>query len=340
MIPEPFTYAIAGFGVTMALIGAAATVLESSKQRIDKFREYKTRLQQLRSEVRLSELKFHDCMKEWRDDKGDLVRLEDCEELFGSRYCDDMGKTLSLVIIALAKLQQMVFFGLESTDILQTNGQLQALKVGAGPAYEDAWTWMSPVSRGQVSAATSTSRDWKQNLRGLLSRRFGFLVRVKFTVWDGETINKRVEALRKAIDNFRELTNLLSNNIPKLAKDDRDTHEPTLATQITRLVRINRRWKDLQSVMGVVSGTPFAVLPRQPDDEGHTDCIRKGDDVTTSMLVEKLDINGHPARDIVYVSCEAALRIPSGNLAETTLTGQCKGRHHQKAKTYNNKYSS
>ena len=317
MIPEPFTYIAAGFGIAMTLLSATASTLTAAKQQIDKFVEYEDRIRRMRSEIQLSEGELEDCLSAWRDDAGELYSLGDCAELFGTARREELEEKVYQIISALAKVQQTLCFG-----IARPGQSLSADDMDTTPesAYEEAEAWVSSAPRKEVFAAQQKS--WRTKIKRQTAK-YKLLTKVIFVVWNGETIKARTEALRKAVANLRTFTDLLKSNLPKLASD---STRPSFAERVSHLNHLTRRWRDLSSVMEIISGAPFAVLPREPDSEGCIDSCEEDQDVTVSMLVETTDVETtNMERRIIYVSCLAAKSVPQHKMVENALRGECQG---------------
>jgi hypothetical protein len=323
MIPEPFTYIAAGFGIAMALISAAANTLESAKQRIDKFRDYEDRLRQMSSDIRISDTELESCLAEWRDDSKRLQSLDDCAQMFGDSRRQELEERIYQVINALGRVHQVLFsrFQFAAQNVSGVfSGNLQ---LSAGPILDEAWDWMNHAQREKIFAVASAQRPWIPTAIRSISKHRIFL-RAKFAVLDGEDIKSRTERLQKSVDDFQKFTDLLSKSLPTLVAVD--PLHATFADRVARLIELNQEWSNLSTVMSTVSGRPFEVLPRLPDKEGCIECLKKGHDVTTSMLIEGLDDEQQSNnKAVVYVSYLSTLSIPPCDRRMHALGGLCKG---------------
>lgn len=317
MIPEPFTYIAAGFGLAMTLISLAASTLESAKQRLDKFREYDDRIRQIGADIQTSDAELESCLTDWRDDRKRLQSLEDCAQLFGDSRRRDLEEKIFQVINALAKVQQALLFRFDCTTTTGVSDAIAGnLKLSAGPVVEEAWEWMQHAERKHV---INEQRPWRLALTRK-SRQYKVFLRAKFTVWDGEMIRSRTERLQKSVGDFKKFTDLLSKSLPPV-----DSLHTTLADRVTHFVQLDKEWSNLSVVMSGLSGPPFTVLPRLPDDEGQIDCLRKGADVTTSMMVDTLDDEAQMARKkVVYVSYLSTMSVPQRDRRARAIRGGCK----------------
>jgi hypothetical protein len=321
MIPEPFTYIAAGFGIAMALISAAASTLESAKQRIDKFREYEDRLRQMGSDIRISDTELESCLADWRDDGKRLQSLDACAQMFGDSRRRDLEERIYQVINALGNVQQVLILRFKYTTSKNVSGVFpENLQLSAGPIFDEAWDWMNHARPERI---TSAQKPWLPAAIQTMSKKRIFL-RATFAVLDGEAIRLRSERLQKSVGDFRKFTDLLSKSLPTLAAVD--PLHATFADRVARLIELNQEWSNLSTVMSTMSGWPFEVLPRLPDKEGCIDCLKKGHDVTTSMLIEEVDDEQQSSnKAVVYVSYLSTLSIPPRDRRSQALGGLCKG---------------
>lgn len=319
MIPEPFTYIAAGFGIAMTLTSLVASTLESAKQRLDKFREYDDRIRQIGADIQTSDAELESCLTDWRDDRKRLQSLEDCARVFGDSRRRDLEEKIFQVISSLAKVQHFLLLRFDSnkttsfSDVISGN-----LELPAGPVVEEGWDWIRHAERKHV---INDQNPWRLALTRK-STKYKLFLRAKFTVWDGETIKSRTERLQKSVGDFKKFTDLLSRSLPPA-----DSLHSTLADRVTHFVQLDKEWSNLSSVMSGLSGPPFTVLPRLPDDEGQIDCLRKGADVTTSMTVETSDDETQTARKkVVYVSYLSTMSVPQRDRRARAMRGGCKSK--------------
>lgn len=319
MIPEPFTYIAAGFGIAMTLLSAAASTVESAKQRIDKFREYEDRLRQMGADILASDAEFESCLAEWRDDRKRLKSLEDCAQLFGDARRRDLEEKMFQVLNALANVQQVLV--LRFAHATNGGGALsENLELSAGPVVEEAWKWMQHVAHKPLFVNASEHKSWTR-LVNRSSRKYGLYLRTTFTIYDGERIKTRTERLQKAVSDFCKFTQHLSKSLPPLSIG----LHATFADRVSHLIQLNQEWSNLSEVMSTLSGSPFAVLPRPPDSEGQIDCLCEGLDITTSMLVDDVDDEGKLIeKRVVHVSYLSVLTFPQRDRRMRAIRGHCK----------------